>query len=116
MENKQFNVCAKVKFCKSNVFYNNDSYKFYDWSSFKTTVTVVDGSQLSGDRLAPLQYECQYYEADYTDSNLFNLVYSVVSAKLTTVPDIDGVLIDIQLQLIRQYLSLKRGLLQYEHS
>lgn len=63
------------------------------------------------DRLAPLQCQSQYYEADYTDSNLFNLVYSVVSAKLTPAPDIDGVLIDIQLLLIRHYLFLKRGLL-----
>lgn len=79
-------------------------------------MTVKDSFQLSGDRLAPLQCQSQYYEADYTDSNVFNLVYSDVSAKLTPVPDIDGVLIDIQLQLIRNYLSLKRGLLQYKHS
>lgn len=76
----------------------------------------MDCFQLSGDGLDPLQCQSQYYEADYTDSNLFNLVYSVVSAKLTPVPDIAGVLIDIQLQLIRQYLSLKRDLLQYKHS
>lgn len=51
--------------------------------------TVVDCFQLSGDRLAPLQCQSQYYVADYTDSNLFNLVNSVVSAKLTPASDID---------------------------
>lgn len=57
--------------------------------------------------LAPLQCQSQYYEADYTDSNLSHLVYLVVSAKLTPIPGFDRVLIDIQLQLIRHYLHYK---------